>query len=417
MSPEPLRVLVAADRYYPPTTMGGPMAARRWAHGLATRGHEVTVLAPSPSLSSGVEQDGLTRVVRFPSLPLPHIRAEKRRQIRTFAVLPSRHVRRAIELCRPQVIHVHFATGLGLAAAATAHRLGLPLLGTNHSLPENALYVYGKDFAERVRSRLPGLYDGVEQAWWKYLIGFYNRCTVMTAPTPSAIELYRRHGLRTPSLCLSNGIDLSLYRRPELKREAPALRRRFGIPEDSTVVMYAGRMHPEKRVDVLLDGFALLAARCPSKVHLLIAGGHDVPMEARIRRMGLADRVTVTGFLHPDRELPLAYHAADILASASECEGQGLVFLEGMACGLPVVAADKYAVRDTVLDGRTGFLFPPGDAEALAAHLLRLTENPELRADLSANAVEHAASHDLERSLTSLEDLMRALVRGEVPDS
>jgi glycosyltransferase involved in cell wall biosynthesis len=411
MTGRPLRILVAADRYYPPTTMGGPMAARRWAHALADRGHEVLVLGPSPSLATGMEVDGRTRIMRFPSLPLPHLRAEKRQQIRTFAIRPTHYVRKAIGLCRPDVIHVHFATGLGMAAVAEGRRQRIPVLGTNHSLPENAMYVYGRDFAERVRRRAPGLYDRIERRWWRHITEFYNRCDVMTAPTPSAIQLYLDQGLTTRSACISNGIDLGVYGRGELRDQAGAFRDRFGVPRDAFVILYAGRMHPEKRVDVLLDGFALVARQLGPSVHLVVAGGHDGPMEARILQMGLTDQVTVTGFLHPENELPTAYHAADVLASASECEGQGLVFLEGMATGLPVVAADKYAVRDTVLHERTGFLFPPGDAAALADTLVRLIREPGLRQTLGAQARAHAATHDISRSVDALEALMESLIR------
>jgi glycosyltransferase involved in cell wall biosynthesis len=401
---EKLRLLVACDVYFPPSTMGGPMAARRWAHQLAARGHEVVVLAPSTSATGGWEQDGLTRVRRVASLPLPHPRREMRRQYRSLLLLPERAVRETVAQLRPHLVHSHFTGLLALAALREARRRGLPVLGTNHTLPENALFFYGRGLAEGVRRRCPGVYRLAEKAWARSVIGFYNRCDLMTAPTQAAIDLYRGWGLTAPAALISNGIDLGVYRNVDAEGLC-AFRRRFTLPDEGVIVLYAGRLHPEKRVEVLLDAFALLVAR-GRPVHLLIAGGRDGPMEARIQRMGLAPRVTLTGFLHPERELPFAYRSAHVFASASECEGQGLVFLEGMATGLPVVAADRYAVRETVLDGQTGFLFTPGDHRELADRIETLVLDPELRARFAERARQHAATHDIERSHDQLEAVM-----------
>lgn len=406
---EPLRVLVACDIYFPPSTMGGPMAARRWAHQLAARGHEVVVLAPSISTSGGWERDGLTGVRRVASLPLPHPRREMRRQYRSLPLRPRHAVREAVERLRPHLVHAHFSGFLALASLREARLRGLPVLGTNHSLPENALYFYGRGLAESVRRRLPGAYRLAERAWARSVMGFYNRCDLTTAPTQAAIDLYRHWGLTAPAACISNGIDLGVYR-TEDPEGLSTFRRRFKLPDEKVIVLYAGRMHPEKRVEVLLDAFALLVER-GRPVHLLIAGGRDEAMEARIERMGLAPHATVTGFLHPERELPFAYRSAHLFASASECEGQGLVFLEGMATGLPVVAADRYAVRETVLDGETGFLFTPGDHRDLAERIETLALDPERRARFGENARRHAATHDIDRSIDRLEEVMYDLAR------
>jgi 1,2-diacylglycerol 3-alpha-glucosyltransferase len=406
---KPMRILVAADLYYPPTTMGGPIAARRWAHRLAARGHEVLVLAPSSNLRQSLEVDGATQVLRIPTLPIPHIRAEIRAQLRSIAVLPSSHVRRVLRTWRPDVVHVHFVTGLGLATLAGALRAGLPVLGTNHALPEAALYLYGRAPVEWLRRMTPRFYAELERNLWQRIVSFYNRCDLMTAPTATALALYRQHGLKVEVEQVSNGIENALYGNAASELERETFLAQFGIPADRAVVIYAGRLQPEKRVDLLLASFARIAETC--NAHLLLAGGHDAPTEALLLRLGLGQRATVTGFLHPERELPVAYRASTLLASASECEGQGIVFLEAMASGLPVVAADRYAVRDTVIPGQTGLLFSPGNEIEMANQLQRLLDDPALRNRLGQGGRQLAATHDIEHSVNQLEQQFARLVQ------
>jgi glycosyltransferase involved in cell wall biosynthesis len=143
----------------------------------------------------------------------------------------------------------------------------------------------------------------------------------------------------------------------------------------------------------------------------VLASSRDRALESLVASLGLSERVTITGFLDPERELPLAYRAADVLTCASECEGQGIAFLEGMASGLPVVAVDRYAVREIVIDGETGLLVAPGDEVAFAAALDRLIGDRELRRRFGEEGRRRAAPHDLEPSVDDIERLLQRLAR------
>jgi glycosyltransferase involved in cell wall biosynthesis len=339
-------------------------------------------------------------VVRVPSWPLPHPRREVRDQLRIVPLGARAAVRRALD-ARPDVVHVHFVTPLGWIALAEARRRAIPALGTNHALPAQALEVYGR----AVRTRAPGVFAALERATWWHIARFYNRCNAMTAPTAAALALYRRRGVRARSHVVSNGADVARFAAPAPPGERDAFCAHHGIPPERAIVLYVGRMNPEKRVDLLLDAFA----RVPDGAHLVLCGGPPGEAAREVARRGLGARVAVAGVLDPDRELPAAYRSAALLAHASEIESQGIVFLEAMAAGIPVVAADAVAVGETVIDGETGLLCPVGDAAALAAAIARLLADPALRAHLGEAGRRRAAPHALDRSVDAIEGLLAEL--------
>jgi len=403
-----MRIMVVTDQYAP--MVGGvPSVTRALALGLARRGHRVALLAPSPGWrgSMAAEQsppdaeqgpadaeqgppdaeqgpadagEGVS-VLRCGSLPWPWYQGMR------LAVVPGAAARRLITAFAPDVIHIHSPVTLGVAALAAARRLGIPVVYTNHYLPANARP------SLRRRSRV---FDAL---FYFYIVGFSNRCSHVTAPTATAVQLLRGRGLRVPSRAISNGVDLRMY------APGPAderLRDRYGLPHGRPLILSVGRLSPEKRVDVLLES----VARLTRDVHLAIAGtGPDeAALRARAGRLGLTGQVSFLGFV-PEPDLPGLYRLADVFAIASEAELQSLTTMQAMAAGLPVVAADRYALAELVRHGRNGFLAPPGRSEEFAACLDILVSDPGLRAATAAESLRIIGGHDARHRLAEWESL------------
>jgi glycosyltransferase involved in cell wall biosynthesis len=151
-------------------------------------------------------------------------------------------------------------------------------------------------------------------------------------------------------------------------------RQRFGLSCDRKYLLYSGRLVGFKRVDLLIDAFAAIAAARPGW-DLLVAG--DGPLADELRRRvpaSLGSRVIWTGFL--DREEPaLAYHAADVLVLSSDGEPWALVIQEAMAAGLAVISSHvSGAARELIEDGRSGRIFPAGDRRELERAILQVTD-------------------------------------------
>ncbi len=186
------------------------------------------------------------------------------------------------------------------------------------------------------------------------------------------------------------GIDLPFWRRLLAAAGDPA--------PDGRVVLCVARQYPRKRIADLLRAFALLRRPFPD-ARLAIIG--DGPEHARLRALASALRldatVTFTGALPDDAAVAAWYRRASVFCLPSAQEGFGIVFLEAMAAGLPIVATTAAAVPEVVPAGQAGLLVPPGDIHALTAALAELLERPALRADLGAYGQEHVRRYDWAR--------------------
>ncbi|HET7875392.1 MAG TPA: glycosyltransferase [Methylomirabilota bacterium] len=187
------------------------------------------------------------------------------------------------------------------------------------------------------------------------------------------------------------GVDTELFQ-PMDRAVAKDLLELSGAP----LLLYVGRLKPIKGLETLLDAVVHL----DSAVSLLIIGGdqdepengHGARLRERVQHLGLGGRVR---FLcaQPQRRLRLFYAAADATVMPSYYESFGMVALEAMACGSPVVASRVGGLTTTVQEGVTGYLVPEGDPAALAGRLARLLEDPPERARLGRQAVRWAAEH------------------------
>jgi glycosyltransferase involved in cell wall biosynthesis len=375
-----MRIMVVTDQYAP--MVGGvPAVTSALAHGLAQRGHAVSLVAPSPGARGATRADGQVSVQHRGSVPWPWYAGMR------LAYLPGPAARRLVTAFAPDVIHIHSPVTLGVTARTAARRLRIPVVYTNHYLPENVQ---------------PGLRQrprGFDALFYAYIVGFSNRCTHVTAPTATALRLLTARGLRVPSRVISNGVDLGTF------APGPAddrVRARYGLPAGRPLILSVGRLSPEKRVDVLLDA----ATRLTGGAHLAIAGtGPDAAgLRDRAARLGLAGRVSFLGFV-PAADLPAVYRLADVFAIASEAELQSLVTMEAMASGLPVVAADNYALGELVRHEASGFLAAPGHAGEFAGHLDRLAADPALRARMGAESLRVIGGHERHRWLAEWEAL------------
>jgi D-inositol-3-phosphate glycosyltransferase len=179
------------------------------------------------------------------------------------------------------------------------------------------------------------------------------------------------------------GVD-TLRFRPMRKARA---RQKLGLPEDEPVVLFVGRMEPLKGIEVLLQAAALVEGR----FRLLIVGGDEREKARKAELASLARELRVfarTAFVDAaaHRELPLYYNAADVCVVPSYYESFGLVAVEAMACGVPVVASRVGGLKETVIDGRTGYLVPWRCPEPFAERLELLLSNDGLRRSLGREA-------------------------------
>ena len=188
-------------------------------------------------------------------------------------------------------------------------------------------------------------------------------------------EVVRQHGSKLPvSIIPVYGVDTELFRPATEPRNL--LRRRRGLSETGAVIFFSSRIAPEKDAETLLNAVRTLRT-AGREVWVLHRSGGYRALLAAAERCGVADRVIATDAVHPQHELPADYQASDLCVQASREEGLGFSPLEALACEIPVIATAVGGLRETIVDGETGWTYPMGDAAGLAHTIERVLANPE----------------------------------------
>ncbi|MGM0399130.1 MAG: glycosyltransferase, partial [Halobacteriota archaeon] len=283
------------------------------------------------------------------------------------------------------VVHAHTPFSLGLAAYRLARRADIPLVVSYHTpTAEYADYV-APSWATPAVSSISRRYE----SW------YLDRADLVLTPSESTAETVSAF-TDSPVESHPNGVDVGFFR-PTFPN---AFIRRHDIPTDRPIVGYTGRHGFEKNLGALLD------AAVDLEVTVLLGG--DGParatLEERAEELGI-DAIFL-GFLERD-ELPEFYSTLDVFAFPSPVETQGLVALESIACGTPVVAVDSGALSHTVDEGQTGFHFESGDIDDFRATILRALEAGD---SLSRRSLQRRDEISLERSIDRLESTYERLL-------
>jgi glycosyltransferase involved in cell wall biosynthesis len=350
---------------------------------LSRLGWECAVVAPRyPGSSHAVWNENGQAVgrpaelVSIPSFPLPGYS-----EIRLAVPTPG-PVHRLIQRFRPDLIHCATEFSIGRLGQIAAARARLPLVSSYHTDFARYADAYGKSWLRQVVSG--------------YLKRFHHRSRRVY--TPSTISRHDLVRLGVPDVEVwGRGVDASLFHPSRRSREGRA---QLGLGDRFTFV-YVGRLAAEKQPELIMDAFRIAREILPANtIHLVMAG--TGPREKELRDRALPD-VTFLGFLDRHTRLPALYANSDAFVFASVTETLGLVLLEAMASGLPVIAAPAGGVRDHLRDGVNGLAYPPGDIRALAEAMVRVATEKDLAPRLGRAARATAEDLSWEREMERLD--------------
>ena len=381
-----MKILTANDTY-PPDINGAAYFTKRLAEGLVERNHEVHVLCASTKLRSEMVVGRGVVEHRMRSVPLP-FHPEFRFSLPPFLY---RRILAEVKRIQPDVVHAQGHFFIGRAVIRAAKELGIPVVATNHFMPDNLVFYLG--LHQRIEKAVTDLA-------WRDFARVFNQADVVTAPTAFAASLAEEKGIRGQVLPISCGMDLSRFN-PE--NDGDAFRQKYGISKRPTF-MYVGRLDAEKHVDELIKSLPLLRKSVDAQL-VIVGDGHETAALMRLaEEEGVADYVMFTGFV-PDEELPEAYAATDVFCNAGVAELQSIVTMEAMATGKPVIAANAKALPLLVHDGENGHLFKPGDVDALAFWLTEILSDEEKNTEMGEESLRIVDRHDIEDTLTAFEEL------------
>ena len=368
--------------WFSPHFGGVESHVRSLSRELARRGHEVTVVTSQHDRTLSAEEtvDGF-RVIRV-------------RPRFIFMQTPiTPRMRGSLRALSADVVHAHSPPPLASHyAGAVASERGIPYVVTYHCDVE-----------------LPSAFGSVVESIYRRSLGAdtlrnANQVIVTTrtyAATSRAIWRYN------PSV-IPNAVDHRRFR-PDV--DGSAVRAKLRIPPEVPIVLLVGRIVPHKGVEHFVE-----AARYVPDARFLVAGGGSSldAMKRLALSMGVADRVRFLGRISDDR-LPEVYAACDVfvLPSVSRLEAFGIVALEAMSTGKPVIVADIPGVREIIEDGRDGLLADPVNPRDLAEKIRRLLSDPEVRKTMGARGREKVLeSFSIERVTDRIEAVYRAILDG-----
>ncbi|MDD5050743.1 MAG: glycosyltransferase [Candidatus Pacebacteria bacterium] len=376
-----MRIAFFTDNFYPEIS-GITDTVLITARELEKRGHSVAFIYPRYAKKdyekAGLpsEKDNPTlagfEFHRIPSVALPGSPTGQSR-----IAIPFGHSLPFIKRFAPDVIHTHSPFGVGIEALLVAKILRVPLIGTNHT-PIEEFMAYG-----------PVNGPFVVRCAQKYFSWYYNRCRFITAPSNGLLENMKKSGFKAPCFALANPVSLNLFRQPE-KGEKERLKKVFDLPEK--VIIYAGRLAPEKHIDVTIRAVQRLVATIPNI--LLVLTGHGSAGESLkklTRELGLEKNVRFTGFLTLPK-LAEYYRASDIFVIMSTAETQSLALMQAFATGLPSIGASAHGLKE-YLKPECGYQIEPNDDEVLAEKIKFLFENNEVAKRMGEAGI--AYTHEL----------------------
>lgn len=357
--------------YYHPVVNGVVRSVASFRETLMKQGHNVFVFAQADS--SYVDTEPF--IFRYPSLPLPLGDIS--------AALPvSPFVDQLLPSLKLDVIHTHHPILLGQTAARKAAELGLPLVFTFHT--QYWEYTHYVPFPQEA------IQEFLKNAVHKWLRDFMQKCQHIIIPSESMREvLVREYGLDGQYTVVPTGTNLEPY----LSADGDTVRNEKGW-QDETILISVGRLAPEKNWDTLVQAFAKVYPKHKDLRLVLIGDGPSKgDLQSLAAELGVAERVTFLGSI-PFDEVPSYLKTADLFSFASVTETQGLVTIEAMAAGLPVVSVDGSGTRDIVEPGKQGLL-TDNNPEALAKGLDDLLSDPHQMKRFSNGALKKAKTFDV----------------------
>ncbi len=389
-----MKILIAADLHWP-TINGVATFSRNLARGLSDRGHEVLVVAPSQTGRGYEEYDGNYLIKRTRSVPFPFYQNFK------ISPTPQMEMRKIIREFEPDVIHIQMALFLGVAARTYALKYNIPLVATNHAMPENLM--------DNIRLLAP-ISKPIQYLMIEYGARFHAKADYITLPTKSAIDMFGEDRVSVPIEPVSNGIDLSKFQPTKASAD---IYRTFNLPRDKDIITYIGRLDAEKHVPVLIKAFARIMNETR---HLLIVGdGTDAEhLRNIVLTMGIDDRVTFTGRVSDDEIIQL-HKVGTLFCVPSPAELQCIALLEAMASGKPAVAVDAGALRELCQDGVNGILCEKDDIDGIADALDTILADKKLQKKYSKGSMKIAATHDITCTLDRFEQIYEQVISTKTP--
>ncbi|MGD9093136.1 MAG: glycosyltransferase, partial [Anaerolineales bacterium] len=347
---------------YPPMVSGAAIVAKRLAENMHARGHSVLVISASEKGSVEICQSQGFKHVKLRSFKNP-VRVGQ-----TFTLWSRKPVYSHLSQFKPNVIHMHDALNLGVTGLKYSQAEEISTLLTIHALP----WIIATYFPD-----IPGVRSAVENGFWAYADWLLRQCDRIIVATQTIAKEVRTHIDVRPAV-ISNGIDLKRFSpTPGIADERAYLCEKYGLDPSKPILLHVGRLDTDKNVAAFIRAAAHALDQVEAQVLVVGDGCQRQALEELCSDLGIVEQTHFLGYIHPEGDLPALYRLGAVFAMASELETQGIVILEALASGVPVVAYRATSIPELVQDSVNGYLVPPGDEDGMGDRIALLLSAPK----------------------------------------
>jgi 1,2-diacylglycerol 3-alpha-glucosyltransferase len=364
-----MRILMISDVYFPRIN-GVSTSIQTFRRGLHAAGHETLLIAPA---YPGATADSESGILRVPSRDVP--RDPEDRAMKLGAI---RALRPQIGRFEPDIVHIQTPFIAHYQGTALARALRIPVIETYHTYFEEYLHHYVPLLPRAVMRFVAR----------RFTVSQCNALDALVVPSRAMEKALLDYGVRCPMHIIPTGLEMERFAGGHGAR----FRAQLGLSAAQPVLVHVGRIAHEKNIDFLFRVFERVVRSKPGTAFVVAGEGPAlVSCKAYVRSLGLTDQVRFVGYLSRERELLDCYRAGDLFVFSSKTETQGLVLLESLALGTPVVSTAYMGTADIVSPQRGAQVAPDDEAE-FANIVVRLLDDPSRRAAMSAEARAYAAT-------------------------
>ena len=376
-----MNIAIFSDSFYPKVD-GVTITLLNFTRFLAERGHKIKLYIPSYSdmeFKDFHENISVERHISFKLVGYPEFR---------LAIPVPQKIRESIKRFKPDIIHFHTPGTLGIIGIKFAKQYKIPLIGTYHTyLPGFLICISPNKKIDKSDKKYLS-----KKIVWKLSNRLYNKCDLVTVPSESMKEVLEKNGLKTRVISLSNGLNLDEFSSKEKYNSNCRL-------------LHVGRISYEKSVDIIIKSVGILSKEFPDISLSLVGEGPALKsLKLLTKELEIEKNIHFLGFVEHSK-LSSVYKEHDIFITASTIETQGVVILEAMASGLPIIGVNKLAIPDCVKNNINGYITTPFDETEMAEKIKILYLDSKLREAFGRQSAELVKEHDIKNTIEKLESI------------
>jgi glycosyltransferase involved in cell wall biosynthesis len=373
-------------------TSGSMISTLRFAEHLKSRGNKIVFIAAKDEEGKSISYYKGFKIYRFLSFALPGSKGQY------ILSLPTK--KKIIQILKDEkinIVHVIDPTPASIIGISAARYLGIKTIAHSHLQPENMCLQLPKILQSKK----------LKNFIYKYMIFIYKKVDAVICPSEFGKSMLRKYNKKIKLFVVSNGVNLSKFK----KIKPHNFIKKYNLAEKSKKILYVGRLHMEKSVHTLIEAMPYILKEFKN-AHLCIVGkGHlRENLEILAEKLNVKNNVTFFGKIS-DTDLLKAYNTCDIFVLPSIAELEGMVVLEAMACGKPIIISDSKLSASSDFVNGNGFVFKLQNPKDLAKKVLILLEDEAMMKRMGIKSFRNVKEYDINKSVDKLEKIYHLVLK------